>query len=228
MEVARRVGIQTAKTEVMTVDGRAVLVVERFDRLSGPGGSLNRIHQEDLAQALGSRTKYQSEGFPSTYDLFRVPGVDRDDLFDRLLLSWFLGNCDAHAKNYSILEPGTPHARLAPVYDLLSTECYSGLDETLAMSIGNARTLNALRPAAVNAMARRVSFGEGVAMQRLRGLADRVKAAVASCNADGLDRGPVRADKVLERVEKVLEWPHEGPGEPGGDDLPSPSPFGEP
>ena len=99
-----------------------------------------------MAQALALHTKYQIEGGPYTPDLFSILGVDREVLFDRIVFAWIVGNCDAHAKNTSILEPGTERARLAPIYDMLSTECYEELDRTLATSIGRAVKLDAGRP----------------------------------------------------------------------------------
>lgn len=174
MEVAGRSGIDTASTAIENIDGRPVLVVERYDRRQRPDGTLERVHQEDLAQALGSRTKYQEDGYPSTPDLFTVPGVDRDRMLDRIFTNWLLGNCDAHAKNYSVLEPGTSRARLAPAYDVVATDAYPHLDRTLATSIGRAKTLDTVNAPAVEALGRRLGFEPGEALRRLGELAERI------------------------------------------------------
>ncbi len=43
-------------------------------------------------------------------------------LLRRTTFTMAVGNADAHAKNFSVLhEPGIPAARLAPLYDVLST-----------------------------------------------------------------------------------------------------------
>ena len=64
MTVARTAGLDAARTEILTVQGAPVLVVERYDRTRTPGGALARIHQEDTAQALATVEKYESCGGP--------------------------------------------------------------------------------------------------------------------------------------------------------------------
>jgi serine/threonine-protein kinase HipA len=56
------------------------------------------------------------------------------------MLGWvvfnhLLVNCDAHAKNLSMLISRTEY-RLAPLYDLLSTRIYPGLSAKSAMRLG--------------------------------------------------------------------------------------------
>ena len=206
MEVARRSGVPTAKTRIEYVENRPVLVVERYDRYRDAAGTLHRIHQEDTAQALGSRAKYQEDRGPSTYDLFAIPGIDRNQLFEHLMLCWILGNCDAHAKNYSLLEPGTPRARLAPAYDIVSTDAYPHHDRTLATNIGTAKSLDHVTVRNVNAMARRIGFEQGEAIQRVQDLVRRIESAIAECGALGIERGPVRLRRVQSRIEKARSW----------------------
>ena len=55
------------------------------------------------------------------------------------MLNWIVGNADGHAKNISVLEPGTERARLAPAYDVLCTETYPGVPKDHAIRIGGAR-----------------------------------------------------------------------------------------
>ena len=205
MEVSRRAGIETARTNIEHIAQRDVLVIERYDRTTDARGRLKRIHQEDLAQALGSRTKYQNEGFPSTYDLAKVRGVEPTELFDRIIVNWLLGNCDAHAKNYSILDPGTPKASLAPVYDVVSTEAYDRLEQVMATSIGTARTLNEVTSNAIEYMGGRLGVEENPT-RRASGIARRVLKAMQRCQRDGIKPGPVPVHKVLGRAMKATEW----------------------
>ena len=206
MEVARRAGLPAANTSVETIRDMQVLVVERYDRTRSTGGAIRRLHQEDMAQAFATTRKYQSEGGPSTYDLFRIEGLERNALFEHLMFSWLVGNCDAHAKNYSIVEPGTPNARLAPMYDVLSTECYEGLDRLLATKIGRIDALNAVSREAVEAMGRRVGFRAGEAAKRLQGLAERCRTAIEACEEEGLAHGPVNVASLLARMDRACEW----------------------
>jgi len=49
-----------------------------------------------------------------------------------------IGNCDAHLKNFSLLE--TPDGlRLSPAYDIVNTAYYDGYEQNLALSIGGAK-----------------------------------------------------------------------------------------
>jgi serine/threonine-protein kinase HipA len=146
MRLAERCGLLAAKVELITADGRACLVVERFDRdiSSSPA---RRLHQEDLCQALGLTPdfKYQRPGWtmPSYASLAALldqhsltPGVDRLAAARAALFNFLVANADAHAKNISFLhEPGG--IRTAPLYDLVSTGAYRELSTELALSIGD-------------------------------------------------------------------------------------------
>ncbi len=70
-----------------------------------------------------------------------------------LIFNWLIGNCDAHAKNYSLLYDAGP-ATLAPLYDLVSTVAYPQLTTRLAMSIGGATRLEQVDRAAWTQLAR--------------------------------------------------------------------------
>jgi hypothetical protein len=52
------------------------------------------------------------------------------------LFNWLFGNCNAQAKNISIIFDPKHGIRLAPFYDLVCTRVYKSLDRHLAMSIG--------------------------------------------------------------------------------------------
>ncbi len=147
MTLAAELGLRAAKVETRlleTPQGRIhFLLVERYDRVQA-GGVVRRLHQEDFCQALGilSTWKYQSEGgpnFKTCFDLIRRisarPSVDLANLLDMAIVNVFIGNADAHGKNFSILY--TPDGlRLAPFYDLMSTAYYPDLASNFAMKIG--------------------------------------------------------------------------------------------
>lgn len=211
MTLARYAGIDTARTHVERVDGLEVLVVERYDRATDAKGTLRRVHQEDFAQALGARKKYEAQGGPTSAQLFSVPGVAREMLFDRILFNWMVGNCDAHAKNHSILEPGTPRARLAPAYDIVSSECYEGLDRTLAMAIGDAANLNEVDATQVECLGDRIGFPPGEATRRTRTLAQRVREAMRTLAKLAVEPGPVRTDIVEMRTDEARDWDERTP-----------------
>ena len=147
MELARAVDLPTASvTKQVSSSGLPYLLVERYDRdlTSDP---IRRLHQEDVCQALGypSDRKYQADGGPTVADtvtLLRLrsamPSQDLPTFWHALVFNWLIDNCDAHAKNFSLLyDAGAP--MLAPLYDLVSTTVYPELTRRLAMSLGGAR-----------------------------------------------------------------------------------------
>jgi serine/threonine-protein kinase HipA len=141
MRVAKHLGLPVANVEMIPVEGRPVLVVERYDRVVNPDGTVRRVHQEDFCQALGlpPGRKYEQDAGPSLYRVARVLQDVAEDsapetLLRALTLNVALGNCDAHGKNFSLLHAESGPLRLAPLYDLLSTRLYP-LDDKLAMYV---------------------------------------------------------------------------------------------
>lgn len=194
MSVGKHLGLGIADVETILIDERPVLVVERYDRVVDPDGTVHRIHQEDLCQALGlpPERKYEQDAGPTLARAARVlqdvaePAAP-ETLLRAVTLNVALGNCDAHGKNFSLLHTESGVLRLAPLYDLLSTRLYL-LDEELAMyvdSVQKADRVTAER--IVNegvqwGMARRVV--EGIVSDVL----DRLPAAIsaAASEIDGL------------------------------------------
>jgi serine/threonine-protein kinase HipA len=126
LAAANKVGIRAAESKVEQFGSVRALVVARYDRTKGQ--PVERIHQEDMCQALGLHPskKYQSDGGPSARDIARHlrqvssnPDTDLRRFADALLFNWLILGTDAHAKNYSLLLTGTA-ARLAPLYDIAS------------------------------------------------------------------------------------------------------------
>lgn len=183
LRVAACAGLSVARSEVMTIGGYECLVVERFDRTVGDGARIERLHQEDFCQALGvlPRDKYESDGGPSfarvveaTRRLSVAAAGDVVSLVRSLILNYLIGNSDAHAKNYALLYHPLTSARLAPLYDLVSTAVYD-VEQRLAMSIGGEDDPNALGADDWD----RLAADAGIGLRQLRAelgeLSDRVR-----------------------------------------------------
>lgn len=166
MALAAAIDLPVAATSKrVSTSGRPYLLVTRFDR-DATVDPIRRIHQEDVCQALGrsSESKYQGEGGPSvaeTVALLRdassVPALDLPTFWYALVFNWLIGNCDAHAKNFSLLYDGRAPT-LAPLYDLVSTAVYTELTKRLAMSIDGARELEEVTTASWSALAAQVGY----------------------------------------------------------------------
>jgi serine/threonine-protein kinase HipA len=182
MKLADWCGLSVAGAQVRkTRDGTEYLEVARFDRDPLTG---KRLHQEDFCQALGKlpTEKYQAEGGPGLVDCFAlideysaIPATDKQRLWSAVVFNFLIGNCDAHAKNFSFLyESRTP--RLAPLYDLVSTVAYPALTRRLAMAIGSARQIDDVGSESFEELAQSCELNVAEAMTRARALAERAAA----------------------------------------------------
>jgi serine/threonine-protein kinase HipA len=210
--IGRLLDIDTVLASPWRVAGRELLLVERYDREHT--SVVRRLHQEDFCQALGipAQRKYQSEGGPGIADCFAllreavaVPARDALKLLDALVLSFLIGNNDAHGKNYSLLYlPDSPQATLSPAYDLLSTVVYPGLSRKMAMSIGGEYRSDYVQSRHLNQLLEQAGLGPAAARRRIRRLANAAPAAArqaqTSLAADGWD-APVLA-RIVETVDR--------------------------
>jgi serine/threonine-protein kinase HipA len=119
------------------------LIVTRFDRTADGG----KLRLEDFAQILAKPRGIDFAGkYGGSYEdvggVIREhsarPTIDLARFFRRLVLFALIGNCDAHLKNFSLLETPTG-LRLSPAYDILNTAIYEGYDQYLALTISGDR-----------------------------------------------------------------------------------------
>lgn len=119
MELARRVGIRVAKTEVRHTAGRDVLVVERFDR---PGDG-TRLMQVSALTILGvnPETARGATSYPALADKIRSsftrPRAALRELFARIVFNVIVRNTDDHARNTAAFWDGR-ELTLTPAYDI--------------------------------------------------------------------------------------------------------------
>jgi serine/threonine-protein kinase HipA len=127
MQVARRV-MPAANTDVS--DDGQMLVVHRFD-VDENGQPHDGM--EDFCALLGMRPAAK---YDTTWERIskavrdHVPGDRRLETFRQLattlLLTYALRNADCHAKNVALLYSSRADVRLAPAYDVLTTNVYAG------------------------------------------------------------------------------------------------------
>jgi serine/threonine-protein kinase HipA len=209
MTVAKHLGLSVAPVETIAVDGRPVLVVQRYDRLVRADGSVQRVHQEDFCQALGlpPEQKYEQDAGPT---LARVARVLRDvaepsaleTLLRILTLNVALGNCDAHGKNFSLLHTESGVLSLAPLYDLLSTRLYP-LDDKLAMYVDDAQRVDRVTAERIIKEAGRWGTSSRHAEEIVTDLLEHLPAAISSA-ADEIDGLPPKLpESVSKRVDQL-------------------------
>lgn len=137
---ARKLRIPVSAVQLVhDVGGRAGLLVERFDRLTGTDGTPVRLAVEDGAQVLGlyPADKYSvpfGEVCAALAAHCSAPLPALRNLALQLAFAWLSGNGDLHAKNVSMVQSPLGEYTIAPVYDIPSTVVYG--DKTLALGIG--------------------------------------------------------------------------------------------
>ena len=143
LTLAKEIGIKTVDAEIISINNIDYLLVARYDRIK-TGTVWKRLHQEDMCQALSiaSENKYQHEGGPGIKNVLQlikshsyIPATDIQQFLYQLIFNYYIGNRDAHGKNYSFLYQ-KEGITFAPQYDVLRTEAYPQLSRQMAMKIG--------------------------------------------------------------------------------------------
>lgn len=144
LKLADSIGLPVADADLIDAQDQKILLIRRYDRIVESEKTM-RIHQEDLCQAMNiaSENKYQRDGGAGFADLFSVirnysinPILDIRNIIRISIFNYIIGNSDVHGKNFSFLFYGK-NVKLAPFYDLLSTEIYQNLDKKMAMKISD-------------------------------------------------------------------------------------------
>ena len=125
------------------------LVVTRFDREKDGA----KLRLEDFAQVL---VKPRGADYAGKYDSDYVAVaavikehssravIDLARFYQRLIAFALIGNCDAHLKNFSLLETKTG-LRLSPVYDVLNTAFYDQYSKEFGLRLlGEKRHIESL------------------------------------------------------------------------------------
>ena len=118
MELARRVGLDAAATELTECIGHDVLLVDRFDR---PGGDTRRM----MVSALTILELDERWARYATYtglaeavrQRFTAPAATLRELFARIVFNICVGNTDDHTRNHSAFWDGE-QLTLTPAYDI--------------------------------------------------------------------------------------------------------------
>jgi serine/threonine-protein kinase HipA len=135
MELARRVGLDVARTKVVEALGRDVLLVDRFDRPEGGR------HRRMLVSALTIlNLDVTMARYATYYDLadairsrFTEPKQTLRELFSRIIFNICVSNTDDHARNHAAFWDGRILA-LTPAYDICP-QLRSGGEATQTMAI---------------------------------------------------------------------------------------------
>ncbi len=143
MELARRVGLNVAHTQLIRSLGRDVLLIDRFDRPGNLGSDpgtpgerrlvVSALTLLELDEIFGRYATY-----PNLADVIRARFTNPDqtlrELFSRIVFNINVGNIDDHARNHAAFWDGH-QLILTPAYDLCP-QLRSGETADQAMAIG--------------------------------------------------------------------------------------------
>ena len=135
MELARRVGLDVASTELVHVLGKDVLLIDRFDRTAhGTRRAMVSVLTVLGLDEMGGR--YAS--YADLADVIRARFTDSErtlhELFSRITFNILCGNNDDHARNHAAFWDGTS-LTLTPAYDICP-QPRSGQETAQIMAIG--------------------------------------------------------------------------------------------
>ncbi|MBI1400041.1 type II toxin-antitoxin system HipA family toxin [Hyphomonas sp.] len=182
LRLAQAVGIPAAEASILPAGKRKAICVLRYDRRIGRSGALQRVHQEDFAQANGipPGRKYErgTRPGPDLATLLRtgrhLPPTDALSLLDQTIFNILAANTDAHAKNYSLLLPVGSEPRLAPLYDVSTVLTWPNVVQYFAQNIaGKRRKPSDLGAHHWDAIAVTVSYRPADVRERVREIVDQ-------------------------------------------------------
>ena len=187
------------------VAGEGALIVTRFDR--GPKGEKLRL--EDCAQILVKpRGRDYGGKYDSSYEEVAAlineqssrPLIDLARFYRRLIAFALIANCDAHLKNFSLLETEAG-LRLSPAYDVVNTVIYDRFEANFGLAIdGKRRHIEELDGALFRRFGRSIGLSERAVDQTFTDLRRQVaKAAIHIQPPDG--EGP---DGFVTRFAEIV------------------------
>jgi serine/threonine-protein kinase HipA len=143
LELAAECGVRAAVSRLVTVAGRDVLLVKRFDRQKASAGylrarmvsALTLLRADELPNARG-RWSYL-ELVEALRRASATAEKDAHELFRRACFNSLTSNTDDHPRNHALVAMGRAWG-LSPAYDLTPTPHVSLERRDLAMELGSA------------------------------------------------------------------------------------------
>jgi serine/threonine-protein kinase HipA len=135
MELARRVGLNVAATEVTECMGRDVLLIERFDRTAHAGERRLIVSALTILELDEMVARYATyfDLVPIIQERFTNAEATLRELFSRIVFNICVGNTDDHARNHAAFWDGD-FLTLTPAYDICP-QPRSGGEAVQAMEI---------------------------------------------------------------------------------------------
>ena len=117
LDLAQRAGIAVPASRLLTLAGRHVLVVDRFDRTPA-GARVGYVSAMTMLRATDGDQRSYLEIAEAIEERSARAGRDLAELWRRLLFNVLISNTDDHLRNHGFLHAGGTSWSLAPAFDL--------------------------------------------------------------------------------------------------------------
>ena len=202
MMLSKMVGIETPESDIQEFNGQQTYIVERFDRRIENGMPV-RLPMEDMVQALGlpSSEKYKVSAVDTLTTLRKMDPSGRlgEEWLRRLAFNVAVDNCDAHARNYSVMPTSLDGEswKLSPAYDVMTTTVWPGLTDKLAMPFSGAEHASEVTPDHYARLADYCGFDPDTARDEAIRISDLVR---LNAHTAYMDLDPELQAKLLDKI----------------------------
>lgn len=202
MMLSKMIGIETSESDIQEFNGQQTYIVERFDRRIENGMPV-RLPMEDMVQALGlpSSEKYKVSAVDTLTTLRKMDPSGRlgEEWLRRLAFNVAVDNCDAHARNYSVMPTSLDGEswKLSPAYDVMTTTVWPGLTDKLAMPFSGAEHASEVTPDHYARLADYCGFDPDTARDEAIRISDLVR---LNAHTAYMDLDPELQAKLLDKI----------------------------
>lgn len=116
LRLARRAGIRAADSGVIAVDGRNVLLLDRFDR--DGERRIGYVSAMTMLEAVDGAERSYLEIADAISRFSASPSAELEELWRRVAFSILISNTDDHLRNHGLLQTGRGGWALSPAFDL--------------------------------------------------------------------------------------------------------------
>lgn len=219
---AKQCNIDVAETSLIRAsNGSVLLVTRRFDRPISTGAELvssharpERIHQEDMCQALGIIADFKYEPTGAEYIELITDAIskrsqnafgEKNIFLEQLFYHHLIGDCDGHLKNYSLLYPALSNAVIAPLYDVTCTTIYEGLSRDEGIRLNASRNIDKVTAADLVSAVKRANIPASLGCDILYDLAQTIEGGLEAARDLLVEQGFTEARTVAETILEDMQ-----------------------
>lgn len=126
MNLAKEAGLKAPNVRTEILDGKTVMLIERFDRTQLMGQTYRNHIVSALTMIGCDESESKNKSYGEISDRIRATGVaefikeDQKELFGRMVFNILVSNDDDHLRNHAFLWQGDKKKwRLSPLYDVM-------------------------------------------------------------------------------------------------------------